>query len=359
LGIAIGGYDDPRSPHLVPDAAPVSAGDHPLRTSASDSLVNISRNYAFFPFYPVMIRIFALPLSIFGMNAIATATLAGVTVSALGALLGMLALYDLTRESLGEDGALRAIFYLIIFPTGFFLLQVYTEGLFIGLAFGCLAALKRKYWLLAALLAAVATLTRAVGVLLIIPMLMTWFRTGDCKDLYSAWRQVFQSGVARRSLYHAFLAIVPIIVFFVWRISYLGFYFDYVETREYGRGFLNLGSAFSFWATAFVTMIKGDNPQHTAYYITEFIGLILGAVTSVILFRSQPEIAWFSFAVVIASWASGPAQGIHRYILGAPAVFFVLAQWGRHPVFDRAWTLFSILMMGALATLFAFNMWVA
>ncbi len=56
----------------------------------------------------------------------------------------MLALFDLTRDSLGEDGALRAVFYLIVFPTGFFLIQVYTEGLFVGLAFGCLAMLKRQ-----------------------------------------------------------------------------------------------------------------------------------------------------------------------------------------------------------------------
>ena len=47
----------------------------------------------------------------------------------------MIALYDLTQESLGEDGAMRAAFYLLIFPTGFFLVQVYTEGLFVGLAF--------------------------------------------------------------------------------------------------------------------------------------------------------------------------------------------------------------------------------
>ncbi len=33
----------------------------------------------------------------------------------------MLALYDLTRDSLGENGGLRAAFYLVIFPTGFFL----------------------------------------------------------------------------------------------------------------------------------------------------------------------------------------------------------------------------------------------
>ncbi|HET6823433.1 MAG TPA: hypothetical protein VFH34_12360, partial [Anaerolineales bacterium] len=63
--------------------------------------------------------------------------------------------------------------------------------------------------------------------------------------------------------------------------------------------------------------------------------------------------------VVLISWGSGPAQGIHRYVLGAPAVFITLARWGANPVFDRAWTILSILLMGALAMLFAFDMWVA
>jgi hypothetical protein len=48
---------------------------------------------------------------------------------------------------------------------------------------------------------------------------------------------------------------------------------------------------------------------------------------------------------------------MHRYILGAPAVFVALAQWGRHPAFDRGWTIFSVLLMGMLATLFTFNLW--
>ncbi len=93
-------------------------------------------------------HLFSIPLSLLKLTPIATATLAGVIVSALGILAAMLALYDLTHEALGEDGGMRAVFYLLIFPTSFFFMQVYTEGLFVGLAFGCLALLKRKHLLL-------------------------------------------------------------------------------------------------------------------------------------------------------------------------------------------------------------------
>jgi Gpi18-like mannosyltransferase len=231
LAIALGGYDNPDSPHLTPVGVQTVVRDHQVSQSGSSFSQSISLSHAFFPFYPLMMRIFYYPLQVLGLNQISTGTLAGVVVSALGTLLGMLALFDLTRDSLGEEGALRAVFYLIIFPTGFFLIQVYTEGLFVGLAFGCLAMIRRKYWLAAAILGVGATLTRAVGVLLIVPMLMTWMRTAEWMDLDMEWRQIFHQGVPLRPLYHFLLAFSPLIAFLIWRFSYLGLAFDYIEAN--------------------------------------------------------------------------------------------------------------------------------
>ena len=120
-----------------------------------------------------------------------------------------------------------------------------------------------------------------------------------------------------------------------------------------------MGYAFYAWSEAFRDIFAGTNPQHAAYYITEFLGLLIGIAACIATMKTHPEIAWLSIAIVLISWGSGPAQGIHRYVLGAPAVFIALARWGKNPVFDRAWTILSILLMGLLATLYAFNMWVA
>ena len=359
LSIAVGGYDDPRSPHLTPQGVVTSPEGIQSTQSGDGQPRTISSNYAFFPFYPWMIRVLSYPLRISGLNPIASATLAGVLISALGTLAGMLALFDLTRPSLGEDGAWRAAFYLIVFPTGFFLIQVYTEGLFVGLAFGCLAMLKRQQWLPVALLAGAATMTRAVGIALVIPMLMTWVRTREWTDLDLEWRQIFHEGFPFRALVRGLLVFAPLITYFIWRFSYLGMNFRYVQDQIYKRGILQLGESLYLWSGAFRTMFSGSNPQHTAYYLTEFLGLIIAVITCIIMIKTHPEIGWFSLAVVVLSWGSGPAQGVHRYILGAPAVFITLARWGANPVFDRAWTLLSILLMGLLAMLFAFNMWVA
>jgi hypothetical protein len=359
LSIAVGGYDDPRSPHYTPQGVITSPQGLPTTPLNLGSSPSISSNYAFFPFYPLLMRILAYPLQVFGLNPIATATFAGIIVSGLGTLMGMLALFDLTRDTLGENGALRAVFYLVIFPTGFFLIQVYSEGLFVGLAFGCLAMLKRKQWLAAALLGIAATLTRAVGVTLTIPMVIAWFRSGEWLDIDLRWRQLYHAAFPLRPLGRGFLTFLPVIAFLIWKFSYLGSAFSYIQTHVYERSTLQLGDAFYLWAQAFRSMVQGINPQHTAYYLTEFLGLGIAIVACIVTVKTHPEIGWFSLAVVLISWGSGPAQSFHRYMLGAPAVFIALARWGKDPVFDRAWTILSILLMGLLATLFAFNMWVA
>ena len=395
IGVAVGGYDDPKIPHLTPFGT--STFDYHMLVAGNEYYgESTSLAYAFFPFYPWVMWAFHWPLTIFGLNAVATATLAGVLVSVLGALGGMLGLYDLCHEHLGHDGAMRAAFYLLIFPTGFFLAQIYTEGLFIGLAFGCLAMVRRGgwYWIPAALLGAAATLTRAVGVALIIPMALTWFRTGDWLDIDLEWRQAYYLFKdTLRGLYYALrrvfrvigpnepgeewirlelmpikrfsisfakmvLAFAPLITFLIWKFSRMGLTFDFIEANYFGRGILDFGYAFYAWSEAFKNLFEG-NPQQTAYFATEFIGLVIGFTTIFACLKRYPEIAGFSLAVLLISWGSGPAQGIQRYILAAPAVFYMLARWGKNPVFDRAWTIFSTLLMGLLAMLFAFDYWVA
>ena len=140
VGIAVGGYDDPDAGAVV----------------NPETGKEVIKNYSFFPFYPYVMWVFALPLKILGLNPIATASLAGVIVAALGTLAGLLALWDLTRPYFEEADAYRAVFYALIFPTAFFFAMVYTEGLFIGLAFGALALSKRGHWVWASLLGLLA-----------------------------------------------------------------------------------------------------------------------------------------------------------------------------------------------------------
>jgi len=330
LSIATSGsYDDPDVP--------------------ADPRSRLALNYAFLPFYPLMIRAFAFPLRLLGLTPIATSTLAGVLVSALGALMAMVSLYDLTRDELGEMGGIRTAFYLIIFPSGFFLAQVYTEGLFVGLAFASLALIRHERLGWAAALAALATMTRAVGLGLIAPLAWAWFREMKRNPLSLRpfpWR-TFINGM---------LVLLPLITYFVWASSHWGQAFKIVEQNYFSRQLFALEQSWFVWKLAFLSLF-GSNRQQMAYYAIEFAAILLGLVSCLLTFRRYPGLALFGFLVLIVSLTSGVAQGMQRYVLAMPSIFLVLGRLGRHEPFDRAWTLASVLLMGLLVTLFTFNMW--
>lgn len=189
LSIAVGGYDDPEMRAISPDYSWASIQALPKKYAPANW---VSMNYPFFPFYPLMIRLFMFPLGVFGLSKIATATLAGVIVSLLGALGASIALYDLARDYDGEDGGLRAAFYVLIFPSSMFLAVIYTEGLFLGLTFGALALACRKQWLWAGILAFFGTWTRAAGALVLLPMAWYWLQDGGLKKLFGAfsWKEL-------------------------------------------------------------------------------------------------------------------------------------------------------------------------
>src|SRR5512136_2511808 len=75
LSIATVGYNDPQVTHGRIDGQ------------------SLSLNYAYLPFYPFTMRLLTFPLRVFGLNPIATSTLAGVIVSALATLGGLFALF--------------------------------------------------------------------------------------------------------------------------------------------------------------------------------------------------------------------------------------------------------------------------
>ena len=358
LAIASGGYEDPAIQRINVGGTPVSSGGGfwPFVIREYSEQAGIPLSYAFFPFYPLVTRLVALPLSLLGLNPIATATLAGVIVSMGGTLAGMLALYELAHAELQEAGGIRAVFYLLIFPSGFFLAQIYTEGLFIGLAFSSLVLLRRGRRGWAAILAILATFTRAVGVALIIPLFISWLKEGEWMDLDMEWRQLYYKGLPWKIIWNGLIALSPILFFVLWRVSYYGMAFGLVEDNYFGRGLLRLGNTFIAWSESFEALF-GPNPQAAAYYGVEFLAIFLGLIACFVGLRRHPDVAWFGLAVVLLSLTSGPAQGMHRYVLAAPPVFLFLSRLGRNSAFDRVWTVASILIMGMMATMFSFDMW--
>jgi hypothetical protein len=339
ISIALHGYEDPAmraaSPASTPDAEVAAPkGSHPAW---------VSLNHAFFPGYPIAMALIARPLAALGFDPLGAATLAGVIVSLLSTLAAMIAIADLAAT--GADGEaeargdpLRAAFYLAIWPTAAFLAQVYSEALFLALSFGALALLRRGAWGWAAALAVGAVFTRATGVLLIVPFGLAWLSAGE-----------------RRTIPRAVVAAAPLLAYGVWRLL-LGHDFDFVETRYFGRWPFAIATSLDAWKDALDAFTTGD-AQSRAYYLLEFGGVAAALLSSVLLWPRDKALTLYGLATFGVFITSGAALGVHRYVLSLPSIFLAPAWLGRNTVFDRVWSLFSILGLAVLTLLFTFGFW--
>ncbi len=343
LSIATVGYDDP-AVRAIPSNFVWKTPQETYCIAGKDADC-FSLNYAYFPLYPWLMRLLAFPMQLSRLSPIARSALAGVIVSLLGALGAMLALYFMTRSSLGEEGGVRAAFYLLIFPSSFFLAQVYTEGLFIGLTFGSLAFLLARKWGWSALLAVLAVWTRPGGAILLLPMAMVWWMDQSWKD---GWRPALLRGLA---------ALSPAISYGAWSLTPLATRFHIVEDRYFDRGLLAVVPSLQEWGKALNTLLSGD-PPFRFYFGLEFAGVALAVLTCILLWKERPELAAFGIAMIGFVFTSGIAQSMIRYVLATPALFWVLARWGKKPAFDRVWTVLSILLLGLEVMLFSFDFWV-
>lgn len=116
-----------------------------------------------FPLYPWLVRLFAVIFQDYLISAFIVSALALI---AAGVLLHKLVLLDLP-----DSTARNSVWFMLIFPTAYFLHINYNESLFIALAVGCFLAARRNEWLLVGILGAFLCLTRLNG-LVIIPALL-------------------------------------------------------------------------------------------------------------------------------------------------------------------------------------------
>ena len=145
--------------------------------------ISIARNgyaqyeQAFFPLYPILIK-FLTPF--FSNNQLVT----GLIISNISFLLGLIILYKYLNLIFQKDkrSNILIVIFLLFFPTSFFFGAVYTEGLFFLLLITTLYFLKKEKYLFVGLFAFFASLTRLVGVFLIVPMIIHLYRSSKTKS---------------------------------------------------------------------------------------------------------------------------------------------------------------------------------
>lgn len=119
-----------------------------------------ARWIVFYPLYPWLVRAASFVLRDWLLAAFFVSGVASVAAGVL--------LYRLARaDGEPEEVARASVFYLLAFPTAYFLHIGYTESLFLALALGAFLAARSRCWWAAGLLGGLAAMSRVNGLLLL------------------------------------------------------------------------------------------------------------------------------------------------------------------------------------------------
>jgi hypothetical protein len=173
---------------------------------------------AFFPLYPMLVRVVSV---LSGGRTL----LAGILVSNLSFLGALVVLYALTTLEFSEAHARTAVLLVAVFPTSFFFLAPYSESTFLFLAVSACWWARRDRWALAALAAALAAMTRSIGIVLAPALLV------------EAVQQHRERGVPLAPRAGAALATLlgPALVFLYWRTAFDDLMAPFDAQRRWAR----------------------------------------------------------------------------------------------------------------------------
>jgi hypothetical protein len=155
------------------------AGDAGIYIALSHNLYQGDRTVPFLPLYPMLIAALSHLLRISGQAA-------ALAISFIGTLCGLWVVQAFADAGLPGKASNRALWYVLVSPVSFFLLNGYSEGLFFGLSGLALWYGYRRRWVHAGLIGALASMTRSAGVLLF-PALLVLLGTSHGRGQKRRW----------------------------------------------------------------------------------------------------------------------------------------------------------------------------
>ena len=128
----------------------------------------------FFPMYPSLLKI---------MTLLVPPMVAALLISTTAAFFLFWGLHELLLGEGTPDLANQSVFLCAVWPASFIFFAGYPESLLLALIVWSLCMARRRRWLAAAALGLAAALTKAVGVVVVVPLMIMALRRGKIKAL--------------------------------------------------------------------------------------------------------------------------------------------------------------------------------
>jgi mannosyltransferase PIG-V len=278
----------------------------------------------FYPLYPLLLR---ATVAVFPLEIVE----AGVVLSLLFLLGGLLVVSELAAEWGEPASGLATPGALLAFPTAFFFASIYTESLFLFATASALFACHRGRWILAGICGAAAAATRPNGLLILLPIAMyAWRPSSGARP----------AGVGRRfaavALAAAGAAAYPI---------FLGLRFGdpllYWTEKTSPSWPVRPGSPLSLVRrTAAEVWWRVSEPSEGDLLYLSGVVIFLGfCALAVLLFRRGRHAEGLYVAANLLMLAvTGTLDGVQRYVIPLFPAYFVLGEMlRRRPVVALAY----------------------
>jgi Gpi18-like mannosyltransferase len=287
---------------------------------------------AFFPLYPILIN--------FVKMIVNNTVLAGLIVSHLCFLAALITIHRLTElEFRDTPTANRTILYVAIFPTSLFFGAIYTESLFLLLSSLMFLFARKRLWAWAGIVGLLAASTRIVGITLLLPVLLEWWRSRE----------------PRRDWFGLFwIAMIPIglISQMVFLERAFGDPITFWTTQE---SFNRIGiNPINALARDLEPMFKGGVfPWNVVVDLSAFA---LAMTTAIVAFKplGSSYTTYTLLGVLIP--LSGGTGSLARYVVVLFPVFMMLARWSNRS--SVHWAALIVFSMGLIALTTLFVNWV-
>lgn len=345
---------------VVPDWVGVFAqfdGVHYL-TIARQGYDAIGLVQAFFPVYPLAMRLVAL-----GYMSDFALIISGRFISLL-ALVGIVYLwFGQKRFITGKLSTRYALWLFLLWPVSFFLHSLYTESLFILLALSSLLAAAKKQWLLAGVLAGIASGTRIVGILLFPALLIELLQQTNWR-----WSNTMQwIGQYWKNLIYICLSLIGWLLYsaYLWREFQDPFLYMHVQ-KEFGAGrqdAIQLPGLVQLQLIVRYVRMLLTVPISMSWLVIaqEFFLSIFAAVVLLLGVKKVRLSVWFfSGMSLLVPTMTGSLSSMPRYILAAPAVFLLFGYYAeKYPLLRKVSFIVSVVLLLCNLWLYAQGAWVS
>jgi hypothetical protein len=315
-----------------------------------DHVTHVQSTLGFFPLYPLVLwavaHVFYWPTS---HSFVWAVMYAGVFVSMVGGLAATVLAQKLATRWWDEATGRRAAVLFCLFPGSVLFSMLYAEGIMIPLAMGTILALERRRWMLAGVLAGLATATEPEALVLILVCAV------------SAGRELRRRGwgdaAARRSLLAPLLSLSGVGAFATFLWAWTGTPFANLIAQHDGWREKTDPLALVHLVQMLAAEISFTHFNHPTINLNVVVGVAGGVAliaTLVLMFRSRREISteaivWTLGISFLALTSAYPLTANPRLLITAFPALLVVGYYVR----GRAWSVLALASGLSLAVLSA------